>query len=257
MPDFVMNTGDTVYDNGRDSEFGRYFFPVYNADEPGPRLGAPLLRAVPFYSVLANHDMNGEGPTADLDRHGDALGWHRNFHFPLNGPDPTYPTPLKASETRRAEFQAVAGDRFPHMANYSFDVGDGHFLCLDSNTSLDPTDPALQTWIEKDLKETDAAWRFVLYHHPAFNVGREHYDEQHTRAPLAPVRAVRRRCCPQRSRAHIPSSTLFAPRDLTGAKRLGDGSLLVPGGFTVDRTFDGGKAQKPDGIVYVTTGAGG
>lgn len=53
-PDFVMNTGDNVYENGLDNEYARYFFPVYNADVPGPRVGAPLLRSVPFYTVIAN-----------------------------------------------------------------------------------------------------------------------------------------------------------------------------------------------------------
>ena len=42
-------------------------------------------------------------------------------------------------------------------------------LCLDSNIYVDPTDTALQNWIEADLKATDAAWKFVVCHHPAFN----------------------------------------------------------------------------------------
>jgi hypothetical protein len=54
-PDFVMNCGDNVYESGSDDEYQRYFFPVYNADLAGPREGAPLLRSVPFYTVIANH----------------------------------------------------------------------------------------------------------------------------------------------------------------------------------------------------------
>lgn len=259
MPDFVMNTGDTVYDNGRDSEYGRYFFPVYNADEPGPRLGAPLLRSVPLYSVLANHDLNAPGSTVDFDRQGDALGWYTNFHFPLNGPEPTFPTPIKGAEARVREFREAAGDRYPRMANYSFDYGDGHFLCLDSNLFLDPTDPALQAWIERDLKATDAAWRFVVYHHPAFNVGNEHYDEQHMRV-LSPVFERGGVDVVLSGHEHNYQRTRplrFAPRDVSGAKKVAEGTRLVPGDFTVDRAFDGDKARKADGIVYITTGAGG
>ena len=33
------------------------------------------------------------------------------------------------------------------MANYSYDYGDAHFLCLDSNVYVDPTNAALQSWI--------------------------------------------------------------------------------------------------------------
>ena len=35
-PDFVMNTGDNVYSGGTDSEYQRYWFPVYNADIAHP-----------------------------------------------------------------------------------------------------------------------------------------------------------------------------------------------------------------------------
>ena len=72
------------------------------------------------------------------------------------------------------------------MANNSFDYGYGHFLCLDSNVYLDPTDASFQRWIADDLAGTDAAWKFVVYHHPAFNVGLEHYAEQHMRV-LSPT----------------------------------------------------------------------
>ena len=53
-------------------------------------------------------------------------------------------------------FKQRADARYPRMANYSFDYGDAHFLCLDANIYLDPTETTLQTWIEQDLKTTDA-----------------------------------------------------------------------------------------------------
>jgi len=49
----------------------------------------------------------------------------------------------------------------------------------------------------------------------------------------------------------------FAPTSDAGAKQVNSGHRLVPGRFTVDRTFDGKTATRPDGIVYITTGAGG
>ena len=39
-PDFVMNTGDNVYEGGLDNEYARYFFPVVQRRRGGPRASA-------------------------------------------------------------------------------------------------------------------------------------------------------------------------------------------------------------------------
>src|SRR5262249_11176020 len=119
---------------------------------------------------------------ADFARNADALAYYTAMHLPLNGPEaPSYPTPRMGPADRLAQFEACAGGRFPRMANYSFDHGDVHFLCLDSNRYIDPNDAALQEWIAADLSATDAVWTFVVFHHPPFNVGDEHYEVQHMR----------------------------------------------------------------------------
>ncbi len=261
-PDFVMNTGDTVYYEGRDSEYGRFFFPVYNATDAGARLGAPLMRSVPFYTVLGNHDLPGRpgaGPSVDFDRYSDALGLFTNFHLPMNGPKSEHPIPIFGREKRLDEFIAAARGRYPRMANYSFDYGDGHFLCLDSDLHVDPTEPALVRWIEEDLKATDAAWKFVVCHHPPFNIGVEHYDEQHMRAlcPLFEKYGVDVVLSGHEHNYQRTRPLRFAPSDLSGAKAAGKDPRLVPGEFKVDHRFDGQVATKADGIVYLTTGAGG
>jgi hypothetical protein len=263
MPDFVMNTGDNVYESGKDDEYARHFYPVYNADEAGPRTGAPLLRAVPFYTTIANHDVHGHDqnhhPVADFTKDTDALGFYTAMYLPANGLAATHPTPITGPEDTLANFRNVAGDRFPRQANYSFDYGDAHFLVLDSNVYVDPTDAALQSWIESDLKGTDAPWKFVVYHHPAFNVGHEHYHEQHMRV-LSPVFE---RCGVDmvfHGHEHTYQRTrpfTFKPTDLTGAQEVGSGHRMVPGEFTVDRNFDGKAVTKPQGVIYITTGAGG
>jgi hypothetical protein len=262
-PDFVMNTGDNVYNDGRDGDYGRYFFPIYNADEASSIVGAPILRSVPFYSVLANHDVNSEDPkghpVADFERHPDALGYYSNLHLPLNGPEPTYPTPVQGPAERISAFKTATGNRFPTMANYSFDYGDGHFLCLDANVTINPTDPALQSWIEKDLSSTDAPWKFVVYHHPAFGVGKEHYEEQHMRA-LSPRFEKLGVDIVLNGHEHVYQRTRpirFMPSDLSAAAKVGEEKRLIPGTFTVDREFDGKKVTRAKGVVHITTGAGG
>jgi hypothetical protein len=257
-PDFVMNTGDNVYGAGLDSEYASYFFPVYNADSAGPHIGAPLLRAVPYYSVIANHDISGD-TAADFDRYPDSLGYYTNLHFPISDYKPSQPTPLVGTKERLDQFRACAGNRFPHMANYAFDYGDAHFLCLDANEYVDPTDAALQAWIAADLSATDGVWKFVVYHHPAFTSGTAHYSEQHMRA-LAPLFEQHGVDVVLNGHVHNYQRTRpirFAPSDLSKAKDIHGGERYTPGTFTVDRKFDGKTHTKPDGIIHFVTGAGG
>jgi hypothetical protein len=49
----------------------------------------------------------------------------------------------------------------------------------------------------------------------------------------------------------------FAPSGPGAAARLNSSDRLVPGTFTVDREFDGEKVTRAQGVIYLTTGAGG
>jgi len=49
----------------------------------------------------------------------------------------------------------------------------------------------------------------------------------------------------------------FRPRGPGKAAVVHTKNRLVPGEFTIDRNFDGNTKTKPDGVIYVTTGAGG
>jgi hypothetical protein len=295
-PDFVMNTGDNVYESGLDNEYARNFFPVYNSDVAGLHTGAPLLRSVPFYTVIANHDVPGKGHTclrkkgsalttelsddsddalppcpvdsiyvlqayADFDRNRDALGYYTAMHLPGNGPtNLTYPTPIVGNGADViAQFLGCAGDRFPTQANYSFDYGDVHFLCLDSNEYIDPTDTDLQSWIESDLSGTDAIWKIVVFHHPPFNVGCEHYEAQHMRV-LAPLFEKHGIDIALHGHEHTYQRTMpikFMPTDVTNASATNNKNRRIPGVFTIDTAFDGITNTRPDGIIYIVTGAGG
>lgn len=266
-PDFVMNTGDNVYQGGLDTEYARYFFPIYNADLGGPGTGAPLLRSVPFYSVLGNHDVstpNGEGlPSADFDSAPDSLAFYTSLHLPLTGPEsPPQPTPVIASGAGRVAFErfrACAGPRFPRMGNYSFDYGDAHFLCLDSNVYVDPTDQGWHDYIARDLGGTDAAWKLVVYHHSAFNVGDSQYAQQHMRvlSPLLEQHGVDLVLAGHEHTYQRTRPFTFAPAGPGQAPHRGAAERMVPGTFVVDDMFDGRSVTTPRGIIYVTTGAGG
>jgi hypothetical protein len=263
-PDFVMNCGDNVYESGRDDEYQRYFFPVYNADVAGLRIGAPLLRTVPFYTVIANHDVQDKDENgheiADFTKNPDALAFYTAMHLPLNGPaDLSYPTPTMGRAAAIEAFRACAGGRFPRMANYSFDYGDAHFLCLDSNRYIDPNDEALQTWMKTDLSSTDALWKFVVFHHPPFNVGHEHYEVQHMRvlAPLFEAHGVDIVLSGHEHTYQRPRPLRFAPAGAGNSADIGEKDRRVPGTFAIDTTFDGRVNTRPNGVLYIVTGAGG
>jgi hypothetical protein len=262
-PDFVMNTGDNVYPDGADSQYVRHFFPVYNAPVAGDRLGAPLLASVPYYTVIANHDVHGKDekkrPIADFKVIPDALAYFTALHLPLNGPDGLAAPTLVGPESDIEHFKRAAGGRFPRMGNYSFVRGDAYFLCLDSNIYVDPTDPALQAYVERELQRASVRWKFVVYHHPAFNVGAEHYTQQHMRvlSPLFEKHGVAMVFHGHEHNYQRTRPLKFAPSGPGKAASVGSKDRLVPGTFTIDRSFDGVKNTCPDGVIYITTGAGG
>lgn len=254
-PDFIMNTGDNVYSSGLDHEYAKNFFPVYNCDVPSAENGAPLLRTVAFYSVMANHDVTDrspEGAVCNFDTRPGSLAYYTHLHLPMNGPEKLAKPTRILGDTK--VFLACAAKRYPQMANYSYDYGDIHFLCLDSNTYINPRDKGLQEWIEKDLKSTKAAWKFVVYHHPAFNVGAVHYREQHMRhlSPLFEKNGV-----DMVLNGHEHNYQRTMPLKFEPSAQQPEKGLMVPGTFTVDREFDGKTNTKPKGILYITTGAGG
>jgi hypothetical protein len=263
-PDFVMIPGDIVYSRGRVAEYREYFWPVYNADEPSPSGGAPLLRSTLFLAAPGNHDTDTRSP----ERVGGNLAYYYYWDQPLNGPlgkegGPFVPT-LTLPEAFRKGLTRAAGEAYPRMANYSFDYGNAHWTIVDSNPYVDWTNPALKEWVAADLAAArGATWRFVAFHHPGFNSAREHYEQQQMRL-LAPVLEAGKvdivfnghvhnyqRSYPLRFVADKGSAPLFGSDNKTPRGRL------VTGRWFLDKTFDGRTDTTPEGVIYVVTGAGG
>lgn len=119
--------------------------------------GEATLSTVPFLSVPGNHEANG-------DTTGKPELWSGIFNLPKNGPD-------GFSE----EF-------------YSFDYGDSHILCLNSNVlsdeqlnlgSMTAADfDRIKSWIINDLSNSDKTWKIVVLHHPAYSVVSDPVAEQ-------------------------------------------------------------------------------
>ncbi|MCL4694253.1 MAG: fibronectin type III domain-containing protein [Candidatus Hydrogenedentes bacterium] len=81
---------------------------------------------------LGNHEYQNNDPSLYLEQ----------FALPLNGPDTIGP--------ERA---------------YSFEYSNAIFVVLDSNQPVDTQ----TAWLEEQLANTDATWKFVVYHHPAYS----------------------------------------------------------------------------------------
>lgn len=87
----------------------------------------------PYVPAIGNHDCPGFiGPRLYLDL----------FTLPENGPE--------ALQAERA---------------YRLDYGNALFLVLDSNAALPPQ----TAWMEEQLKNSTATWKFAVYHHPAYS----------------------------------------------------------------------------------------
>ncbi|MBL0311205.1 MAG: metallophosphoesterase [Holophagaceae bacterium] len=259
-PDSVVVLGDIVYDRGRASEYLGRYFPIYNADVADPALGAPLLRSVPTVGVLGNHDvapLNARG-----DRPSDGLAYYLYWNLPMNGPElqAAGPNTPMIQPMFWSQFLQGAGPRFPKMGNYSFELGNAHWTVLDSNPYVNWEEPALKAWLESDLRRASkATWRFVAFHHPGFNSSIAHFQDQWMRL-LSPTFEKYRVQMVFSGHVHAYQRSLpltFKPDAGAAAKITQSREGEVNGGFNLDRAFDGTKATKAKGIIYIISGAGG
>lgn len=264
-PDFVMIPGDIIYDRGRVAEYREQFWPVYNADEPSPSRGAPLLRSTLFVAAPGNHDTDLRDP----EKMGGNLAYYYYWDQPLNGPigregGPFVQSLASMPEAFRKGLVRAAGEAYPRMANFSFDYGNAHWTVIDSNPYVDWTDSALKEWVAKDLAAArGATWRFVAFHHPGFNSAREHFEQQQMRL-LAPLFEAGKADIVFSGHVHNYQRSYplrFAP-DRGSIPLLGrDGKTsrgrLANGRWFLDKSFDGRSDTTPEGVIYVVTGAGG
>ena len=265
-PDFVMNCGDNVYESGTDDEYQRYFFPVYNADLAGPREGAPLLRSVPFYTVIANHDVQGKDEkgheVADFARNPDALAFYTAMHLPLNGPDGACATRRRRWDRRRRSTRSAPA---PATASRAWrttrsTTATRTFSASTRTATSIPTTRRSRRWIAADLSahRRDLEVRRL----PPSAVQRRRRtlrSAAHARARTA-VRGARRRHRAERTRAQLPAGAAVEVRcrhdrdsPPTSAGRIA--ASPAPSPSTARSTAL--RNTRPDGVLYIVTGAGG
>jgi predicted phosphodiesterase len=143
-PDLVLHTGDVVYPAGQERHYDRRFFAPYRN----------LIKTVPLFPVLGNHDV----------RKGNGAAFLENFHPPLGSP----------GSTKRY---------------YSFDWGNTHFVALDSelyhgDRGSNPEEQ--RDFLERDLATTRKRWTVAFLHRSPYGSSRHGGDEK-VREDLEPL----------------------------------------------------------------------
>ena len=137
--DLWLMLGDNAYNNGTDGEYQTAVFEVY----------PDLLNKSVVWPTLGNHDavsastVNLRGPYYDI--------------FTLRNPAEP---PGLGSGTE---------------AYYSFDFGNIHFVCLNSQELSIATD--MLTWLQADLMDTAQDWIVAFWHHPPYSKGSHDSDD--------------------------------------------------------------------------------
>lgn len=114
---------------------------------------------------------------------------------------------------------------YPEPENYySFDYGDAHFACVDTNQDVSPGS-AQYEWLEDDLGSSKARWKFVSHHHPV--------------------------CSSEGDNLGAPLAALY--------ERYGVDMVLVGHIHTYERTWPVRQEEvDPDGgVIYLQVGGGG
>jgi hypothetical protein len=149
--------GDNAYENGTDAQFQQNFFNVYKND---------LLKHYPLFPAPGNHDYgNVDFRATAVPERMYELAYYQNFTMPVNG-----------------ESGGLASH---NPAYYSFDLGNIHFLSLDSYGKeenayrlYDTLSPQVQ-WVKKDLEANqNKGWLVVFWHHPPYSMGSHNSDKQ-------------------------------------------------------------------------------
>lgn len=140
--DLWLMLGDNAYTNGTDADYQAAVFDTY----------PDMLRQTVLWPTLGNHDgisadsASQTGPYYDI------------FTLPKNGEAGGLPSGTEAY--------------------YSFDYGNIHFICLESNETSRAPGGAMITWLQQDVLSTNQPWVIAFWHHPPYSKGSHDSDTE-------------------------------------------------------------------------------
>jgi acid phosphatase type 7 len=150
-----MLLGDNAYPDCTDAEFQTNFFNVYKNS---------LLKKYPLFPCPGNHDYHDVEFSSEVAQQTRGVAYYQNFSMPVDGESGGVPS--------------------HSAAYYSFNIGNIHFLSLDSygednNTRLSDTLGPQAQWVKKDLENAAGSkWIIACWHHPPFTMGSHNSDTE-------------------------------------------------------------------------------
>ena len=229
--DIWLMLGDNAYRNGTQNEYQvAVFSDMYEA----------LLQRSALFSTIGNHD----GVTADSSTQSGP--YYDIFTLPTAG--------------------EAGGMASGTEAYYSFDRGNVHFVCLDSQETNNAPGGAMLTWLQADLASTDQDWIVAFWHHPPYSKGSHDsdlegklIDMRENVLPILEAHGVDLVLCGhshayERSvllDGHYGDSTTYDP--ILHAVDDGDGNIGSDGAYR--KVTVGAGAH--EGCVYVVAGSSG
>ncbi|MFD2160867.1 purple acid phosphatase family protein [Paradesertivirga mongoliensis] len=145
--------GDNAYSDGTDAEYQAKFFNIYKDD---------LLKKYPLYPAPGNHDYHDFHSASAADQN--KMAYYQNFSMPTKGEAGGVPSGTESY--------------------YSYDIGNVHFLSLDS---YGPDNKGLRMyeemgeqveWVKKDLQANKSKWVVAYWHHPPYTMGSHDSDKE-------------------------------------------------------------------------------
>ena len=140
--DAIIMLGDNAYDDGTDEEYQVAVFENMYED---------LLRNIPLWPCPGNHDYYSGADAATQSG-----TYYDIFTLPRNG--------------------EAGGLASGTEAYYSFDIGNIHFISLDSHDTDRSVGGGMLTWLENDLAATTQEWIIAYWHHPPYTRGSHNSD---------------------------------------------------------------------------------
>lgn len=145
--------GDNTYPDGEDAEYQAKFFNIYKDN---------LLKKYPLFPSPGNHDYHDIEFSAAYAQKSHEVAYYHNFSMPQDG---------------------EAGGVASHTKSfYSYDIGNVHFLSLDSygiedNYRMSDTMGKQVQWIKNDLAmNKNKGWVVAYWHHPPYTMGSHNSD---------------------------------------------------------------------------------
>lgn len=190
--------GDNAYNDGTDYEYQTNFFGVYQNDR--------IMKQTAIYPVPGNHDYNG---TTQIT--------HEMPYYDIFA---------------NAGAGQMGGVPSMHKEYYSYNIGNVHFVALDSygmetvnNFRLSDTLSPQVAWLKVDLAANTQKWTVVYWHHAPYTMGTHNSDT------VFELVQIREKFLPILERFNVDLV-------LTAHSHTYERSRLIRGHFGMENTFN-------------------